>query len=78
MRQIITRQHKDAHAVYFDVEERWNRDILEEWCAEQFGLIGMHWWNDVEAEWNGTEVVERFVFYFVNEEDATLFALKWV
>lgn len=47
------------------------RNIVFEWCVEQFGTpapYGLKRWNT--DTYNG--------FLFLNEEDATLFALRWL
>lgn len=68
--------------IKIDVDIRSRRPAIV-WARETFGMpkpdgvrfCDMRWWHrDIDAE-NGESI---FRFYFKNEADATLFALKWM
>jgi hypothetical protein len=53
------------------VNSDWNKDItpIEEWLGSQLGAFKNRW--NVVYQYNRTD------FYFRNQADAVLFALKW-
>lgn len=52
--------------------EKWDKAV--EWCVENFGTTRLPWVNGGKLErW----YVNNSTFWFKNEEDLTLFLLRW-
>ena len=61
----------DMHKVFVPkAEPGVNRDRVR-WCIDRYGLYGIQWFYDFSTPSMGSD------WYFVNEEDAIMFALTW-
>jgi hypothetical protein len=44
----------------------------QQWCLDNIGYDGIHWWSR-----NAIGDYNSIAYYFVDEKDATMFALRW-
>ena len=77
--KILGSHYNTAKPVYDDGayaitgrSAKWDKAV--EWCVEQFGPTRLPWQSNGKLErW----YVNNSIFWFKNEEDLTLFLLRW-
>jgi hypothetical protein len=68
--------------VVFEKDRYHTIGTMERWCAENIGLGGWVYgdpddWEEGKRKWAITSIFGRTTFYFKDDEDATMFTLRW-
>ena len=60
--------------VRIKIKRESNHSDIKQWCYDNFGP---DWWDDDDGAWSWVGMYDMIEFEFFDEEDATLFMLRW-